>query len=147
MRLSILAVLSMMLVACSGGPGGSSMGMEMNEDGGKDDAAPTDAPVTTQNDSGVTSHDSGSGCTSDLECPNRACVNGACVGVCSPGTERCNGVQVERCNTNGRWGAATNCSMGNICQGTKGCQPGCQSGWMLCCPASGCYCQIDTSAC
>jgi len=43
-------------------------------------------------------------------CANQACVDGACVGVCSPGTAQCKDNGVQTCDSNGAWGAAVACT-------------------------------------
>jgi hypothetical protein len=49
------------------------------------------------------------------------CSGGACTGVCSPGSLRCNGLQPQTCDTTGSWtntgtACATACS-GGVCEG------------------------------
>lgn len=131
-------------------------------------SSPVDAGTTpAQHDAGdagsVSTPDTGTTVTPDgapvacddsnaaTVCPNQACVNGACVGVCSPGTERCDGTDIETCNTSGEWGKATACKINNICvkDGKYGsCQPGCTSGNILCCPSGvTCYCQSEATVC
>src|SRR5258708_114908 len=43
-------------------------------------------------------------------CMNKACVNGACTGTCTPATTRCMGNGVQTCDTSGNWSTASACT-------------------------------------
>jgi hypothetical protein len=52
-------------------------------------------------------------------------VAGACTGVCSPTSTRCNGTNVETCDATGTWKVTTGCPY--VCSGaacTGVCTPG-----------------------
>jgi alpha-tubulin suppressor-like RCC1 family protein len=48
---------------------------------------------------------------SSCDTMGQACVAGACVGVCSPGTTQCVGLGVETCASIGQWGPSTPCAL------------------------------------
>ena len=43
-------------------------------------------------------------------CTDQACINGACSGVCTPGSRQCSGNAVETCDATGNWGTANRLS-------------------------------------
>jgi len=86
-----------------------------------------------QCDASNTWQDTGPSCTS----LDQACVAGACVGVCAPGTKRCLGNGVQTCGPNGEWGTPLSCTTG-VAHGTATCTDGacsgfaCDAGYTLC---------------
>ena len=73
-----------------------------------------------------------------------ACVNGACAGVCVPGTTKCSGNGVQTCGSDGQWSGAVACSnqacVSGACVGS--CTPTtttCSNNGVETCSASGTY--------
>lgn len=76
------------------------------------------------------------------ECLNSACIQGACVGVCSPGSKQCTGLVPQSCDSNGVWNNGTACVNSACVNGecAGGCVPGetaCSGNSVLTCTASG----------
>jgi hypothetical protein len=62
-------------------------------------------------------------------CVNSACVDGACQGVCVPGSTQCSGGVLQTCNATGVWQPVIACDAGTCDAGTVACaadagQPG-----------------------
>ncbi len=82
-------------------------------------------------------------------CAGQACVNGACVGSCEPGTLRCNGAAPQQCDGTGTWRDAAPCPAGTaycsagLCQACTGSTRDCDGE-----PSNGCEVNLnDPSAC
>jgi len=72
-------------------------------------------------------------------CANQACVDGGCIGVCSPRTSKCtSATEVAVCNTSGQWTASATCP--NACVGLMGVVGGqcavCNPGDRQCAPGN-----------
>ena len=90
-------------------------------------------------------------CSQNADCPNQACVGGACTGVCAPVAVRCDASGVETCSTSGQWSLTTACSLGCRPNGSAKCRD-CESGDTKCsgitlqsCDDSGIY--VNGSPC
>ena len=51
------------------------------------------------------------GLWTEASCAGRACVEGACVGVCEPGNKRCSGNTPQSCSVAGQWENAAGCTL------------------------------------
>ncbi|HRI68292.1 MAG TPA: SUMF1/EgtB/PvdO family nonheme iron enzyme, partial [Polyangium sp.] len=66
----------------------------------------------------------------EASCPGQTCADGACVGVCEPGT-RCAGETVQSCDAMGQWQDVKVCSLPVYCAGGA-CIEACVAGDLRC---------------
>lgn len=69
-----------------------------------------------------------------INCSNQACVQGSCVGECTPGTTKCENGSIRLCGTFGTWGQATACVV-NTCVEDR-CEGECTPGSKKCANSS-----------
>jgi hypothetical protein len=92
-----------------GGTGDTSL-FSHPEDSSEDGGGGTlDTGASVGEDSGPVACDGGTSCGAEC-CVDRACVAGACTGVCAPGQTQCVGTVVEQCDSSGLWQNQTTCS-------------------------------------
>jgi sulfatase modifying factor 1 len=152
---SLLGIQDHPVSSDSGGPDGTTGG------GGMDSAVDSATPTESGQDSTAPEGGSDSGVDATLEaesggtgggdagvdgtnadgsadasacatgCPSQACVGGACVGTCSPGSTQCStGNAVETCSSTGTWSAPVVCS-NSTCAGGA-CTGSCAAGSSQC---------------
>jgi formylglycine-generating enzyme len=72
----------------------------------------------------------GLGWVHEQTCEDQACIQGACVGECVPGTAKCNGNALQKCDVEGQWGASEPCQHSACVSG--GCVGICEPGATKC---------------
>jgi hypothetical protein len=84
-------------------------------------------------------------CGTAADCAASACVNGTCVGSCSPGTKQCLDNGVQTCDSSGKWGTAVGCSAEKEYCRSGACEA-CSAGTANCNPADTLGCETNLNA-